>query len=104
MEEEKKYCNMRKRIMKSTPDTGGWYDDSAEEKTVPFLFSETAAACIRKAAKEEKKTPEDWLLNVLSIQLLDNSGYSNLKDYLEDDIRKNSKYPVLKRWLEFEKK
>lgn len=104
MEEEKKYCNMRKRIMKSTPDTGGWYDDSAEEKTVPFLFSETAAACIRKAAKEENKTPEDWLLNVLSIQLLDNSGYSNLKDYLEDDIRKNSKYPVLKRWLEFEKK
>lgn len=104
MEEEKKYCNMRKRIMKSTPDTGGWYDDSAEEKTVPFLFSENAAACIRKAAKEENKTPEDWLLNVLSIQLLDNSGYSNLKDYLEDDIRKNSKYPVLKRWLEFDKK
>ena len=96
---------MGKRIIKkSTPDTGDWYDDSAEEKTVPFLFSETAAACIRKAAKEENKTPEDWLLNVLSIQLLDNSGYSNLKDYLEDDIRKNSHYPVLKRWLKFEKK
>lgn len=95
---------MRKRTIKSTPGTGSGYDDFVEEKTVPFLFSETAAACIRKAAKEENKTPEDWLLNVLSIQLLDNSGYSNLKDYLEDDIRKNSQYPVLKRWLKFEKK
>ena len=63
------------------------------------MFSETAAACIRKAAKEEGLTPEDWLLSVISLNLLTNSGYSNLKDYLKDNIRKNSQYPTLRKYL-----
>lgn len=91
-------------IIKSNPDNGSGHDDFAEDKKVPFLFSETAAACIRKAAKEEGMTPENWLLSVVSTYLLDNSGYSNMKDYLEDNIQKNSKYPVLKEWIDFAKK
>ena len=95
---------MRKRTsVKSVQDNGG-HDDFAEEKTVPFMFSETAAACIRKAVKEEGLTPEDWLLSVISLNLLTNSGYSNLKDYLKDDINKNSQYPTLKSWIEASKK
>ena len=75
------------------------YDDFTVEKTVPFMFSETASTCIRKAAAEEGMTPEDWLLGVVSLNLLSNSGYSNLKDYLEDDIEKNSQYDSLRRLI-----
>lgn len=91
-------------IRKSNPDNGSGHDDFAEEKKVPFLFSETAATCIRQAAKEEGMTPEDWLLSVVSLKLLLHSGYSNLKDYLEDDLKKNSQYNSLKSWIEFAKK
>ena len=91
-------------IIKSNPDNGSGHDDFAEEKKVPFLFSETAAACIRQAAEEEGMTPENWLLSVVSLKLLLNSGYNNLKDYLEDDIKKNSQYDSLKSWIEFANK
>ena len=91
-------------IIKSNPDNSSGHDDFKEDKTVPFLFSETAAKCIREAAAEEGMTPEDWLLSVVSLKLLLNSGYSNLKDYLEDDIRKNSQYDSLKSWIEYVEK
>ena len=89
----------KRTTVKSIQDNSSGHDDFAEEKTVPFMFSETAAACIRKAAKEEGLTPEDWLLSVISLNLLTNSGYSNLKDYLKDNIRKNSQYPTLRKYL-----